>query len=119
MNIKGSPAYYAQRRQPGPYDHEAELLKRRTTARANGMFDEYSERPAFEAYFRGSRKSRGAAFLERAFEKFSDGSYVDSSVQRHYHTWRMSVGAGEFLPPFDPIKIATDRAMARRMENDE
>lgn len=113
MTIKGSTAWY---RRHDTYDHDAELLKRRTAARANGMFDEYSERPAFETFFRDSRKSRGAAFLERAFAKHPDGGYADESVQRHWHTWVMSLGAGKDLPKYDPIKIAAARLTVRSPE---
>jgi hypothetical protein len=110
MTAKGSPAYYAERRQPDRYDRDAELLKRRTAARANGMFDEFSERPAFETWFRESRKGRGATYVGMLFERLPDGSYARPEAQRHWHTWAMSVGAGKQLPPFDPIKIAADRA---------
>lgn len=115
MTAKGTPAWY--RRNDGhDHDHDAELLKRRTAARANGMFDEFSERPAFEAYFRDSRKGKGVAFLERMLERDADGYYRDLSVQRHWHTWRMSVGAGRLLPKFDPFKLAADRAAANAAE---
>ncbi len=114
MTAKGSRSWYADRRHTA-YDHDTELLKRRTAARANGMFDEFSERPAFEAWFRDSRKGRGAAHLEHLFDKASDGSYVDPSVQRHWWTWVNAVGAGKPLPKFDPIKIAAARLTAERI----
>lgn len=113
MTAKGSTAWY--RRNDG-FDHEADLLKRRTAARLNGMFDEYSERPAFEAWFRDSRRDRGAAFLARAFDCHQDGSYADDSLARHWHTWQMAVGAGKLLPKFDPIKIAANRIATQSRE---
>lgn len=106
MTAKGSPTWY---RRHESYDHQAELERRRTTARANGMFDEFSERPAFEAYFAMSRCGRGPEYLAKAFERFPDGFYAASSTQRHWWTWQCALGAGQPLPPFDPIKIAAAR----------
>ena len=109
MSAKGPPGWY--RRNDG-YDHDAELLKRRTAARANGMFDEFSERPAFERFFRDSR----CVFPDDAaktFQRLSDGTYAGDSVQRHWHTWQMSVGAGRLLPKFNATQFAIDSAVER------
>lgn len=110
MPAKGSPAYYAARRQPASYDIDTEMAKRRATARAAGMFDEPAERHGFEAFFRHSRAARGRTYVDMLFERLLDGTYARPEAQRHWFTWQMSVGAGRLLPPFDPFKLAADRA---------
>ena len=112
MIAKGSPAYYAARRQPARLSLDEEMAQRRATARAAGMFDEPAERHGFEAYFRHSRAGRGATYVDRLFERLPDGTYARPEAQRHFNTWSMAVGGGRLLPKFDAIKLAADRAAA-------
>lgn len=104
MSAKGSLGWY--RRLDAPADLDAERASRRQYARANGMFDESSERPAFEVWFSDSRRGKGTAFLAKALQRASDGSYADESTQRHWWTWQCALGGGKPLPRYDPYKLA-------------
>lgn len=111
MPAKGTSAWYAAHRQPAPLDLDAEMAKRRATARDHGMFDEQAERHAFEAFIRDSRSGKGATFLTIALRRrWVDQSYEQEATQRHWHTWQIAVGGGRLLPKFDAVKLAAERA---------
>ncbi len=111
MTAKGGSRWYADRRAGPTLSLDDEMAKRRTTARAAGMFDEHAERYAFEAFFRESRRDRGATFVDLALRRrYADQSYESDATQHHWWTWCIAVGGGQLLPKFDAIKLAADRA---------
>lgn len=107
MSAKGTPDWYRRRREGPPVDLAAEREVRRLAARAAGMFDEFTERPAFEAWFAYSRASSAAR--ERMFAQLGDGSYADDHTQRHWWTWQCSAGGGRPLPPYNMVEAALRR----------
>jgi hypothetical protein len=111
MPAKGTPDWYRRRAGSDTLAEEAKLDARRADARVRGEFDEVSERPAFEAYFRGSRGGRGAANIEMALRRHPTrpSEYEADPTQRHWHTWQMAVGGGRLLPRYDMYKAAADR----------
>jgi hypothetical protein len=108
MSAKGTSAWY--RRHDAPVDLDAERESRRLHARSHGMFDESSERPAFEAWFRRSRAGKGATFLAMALSRHPDSpdEYHMESTQRHWFTWQNAAGGGRLLPKYDPYKLAAN-----------
>lgn len=60
-------------------------------------------RAAFEAWFTGSRRSRGAD-KRPTFERREDGTYDDDHTQRHWWTWQT---AQQAIPAgWQPIETA-------------
>jgi len=102
MTAKGTPDWYRDRRAGASRLTSDE---RREMARAAGMFDEETERPAFEAFFKDSRRNRGAAKRATLLARMPSGDYVDDHTQRHWWTWQIAVGGGRLLPPLDHVKF--------------
>jgi hypothetical protein len=117
VSAKGSPAWYRDRRE-SHIDPAEQRERRRKTARARGEFDEYSERAAFEAFYRHSRSGKGATYLDLALRRHPErpSEYESDPTQRHWFTWQMAVGAGRLLPRFDPMKAAVERLAAEQAE---
>jgi len=51
-----------------------------------------TDRERFEQ-FHGQRRSKGAGWRERVFDRLPDGTYADDSVQRHWWTWQNALEA--------------------------
>jgi hypothetical protein len=51
-----------------------------------------TDRERFEQ-FHGQRRSKGAGWRERVFDRMPDGTYADDSVQRHWWTWQNALEA--------------------------
>jgi len=114
MPAKGTPDWYRRNAGADTLAEQAKLDARRADARARGEFDEVSERPAFEAFFRDSRSGRGAANLDMALRRHPTrpSEYEADPTQRHWHTWQMAVGGGRLLPRYDFYRAAAERLAA-------
>jgi hypothetical protein len=55
------------------------------------------DREAFERYFAGSRKSKGAG-RKPTFARLQDGTYADDHTQRHWWTWQNASSARNAMP---------------------
>jgi hypothetical protein len=67
-------------------------------------------RPAFEAYFAASRKSKGVG-KRPTFHRLPDGTYSDDHTQRHWWTWQNALAAQ--APAAEPL--TDERAVLRHV----